>query len=114
MKISHSTFTNYIPYLGAALLFVVFLAWQQLVAIDERLFDIGLLISILLLLYSRTDSPAIGASVLLGWRLFDEFTYDTGIVNWIDFCVELPIITAIILYKTYKIRYTREEVKGLV
>lgn len=112
--ILHSILAKYTSYLGLALLFATFLSWQQLIAIDERLFDILLILSVILLLYSRTDSPSIGATVLLSWRLFDELTHDTGVVNWIDFCIELPIIAAIIIYKSYKIRYTREEVKGLL
>lgn len=114
MKTLHSTFTSLAPYLGALLLFGAFLSWNHLIAIDKRLFDITWNLAIILLLYRYTDAPAIAVSTILSWRIYDELTYDTGIVNWIDICVELPIILAITLVKVYIIKYGREEVKGLL
>jgi len=96
------------------LLFGAFLSWNHLIAIDKRLFDITWNLAIILLLYRYTDAPAIAVSTILSWRIYDELTYDTGIVNWFDICVELPIILSITLVKVYIIKYGREEVKGLL
>lgn len=114
MKTLHSTFTRIAPYLGAMLLFSAFLCWNLLIDIDNRLFDITWNLAIILLLYRYTDAPAIAVSTILSWRIYDELTYDTGVVNWVDICIELPIILAITLVKVYIIQYGREEVKGLL
>ena len=114
MKTLHSTFSRIAPYLGVILLFGAFLTWNQLIDIDKRLFDITWNLAIILLIYRYTDAPAIAVSVLLSWRIYDELTYDTGVVNWFDICVELPVILAITLVKAYIIKYGREELKGLL
>jgi hypothetical protein len=114
LKTLYSIFTSLAPYLGVILLFGAFLTWNQLIDIDKRLFDITWNLAIILLLYRYTDAPAIAVSALLSWRIYDELTYDTGVVNWFDICVELPVILTITLVKAYIIKYGREELKGLL
>lgn len=110
--ISLSTFLHrYIPVLSIPLLVLAFLGYNHLLEIDERLFDITWHLAILALLYPRTDIHSIGVSIILSWRIVDELLFDPGLISWFDF-LELLIISAIILYKLYIIRYTIREVKG--
>lgn len=106
--ILHSTFINYTRFTGCALMFLAFMAWKQLVAFHEPLFDITLLAGVGFLLYARTDYPSIAAVVLIWWRFFDELIGDSGVVDHID-AIELIAVILIAYLKYSKLSTTKEK-----
>lgn len=85
---------DYIRIVGVVVFISAFMTYNQLIDIDERLFDTCWLIGLLIYLVKRKDFSSIILSIFVTFRLFDEMCLDDGIIDGLD---KIEIILILII-----------------
>lgn len=91
---------TFIRVFGVIVIMCTGMYYNQLIAIDERLYDSTFYIGLLIYLINKKDFASELFRVYLSLLLWNEATKDDGIINFIDW-IEIVFVIIITSYNIY-------------